>query len=99
MFVVSELKLPTRSRVSALIHYSTASCVCLYGTIGVLGYMTFGAMTADNILLNYTGLSYQETLLFATGKVRLPLHLVSFAVSIYLLLLLALHCYCSLFTF
>ena len=48
--------------------HSTAACVCLYGTIGILGYLTFGSITEDNILLNYTDLPYQETLLFATGK-------------------------------
>ena len=74
--VVDEMEKPTPRRVSYLIRSSTALSTSFYVVVGVLGYMRFGSLTRDNVLLGYTNLDWTNTVFFSTGRISMAVSLV-----------------------
>jgi amino acid permease len=74
--VMEELENPTRARVKEMILISETMPTVLYLIMGILGYMRFGDLTLDDILLNYTGMSWTNTVIFNTARLAMVLCLV-----------------------
>jgi len=51
--IFGELKRPSMLKADIIIGSSLTLCTVLYVLVGVFGYLTFGALTADDILLSY----------------------------------------------
>ena len=73
---VEELENPTRKRVKSMVAGSTGLSTTLYLIMGMLGYMRFGNIVEDDILLNYINLNWTNTVLFNTCRVAMVMCLV-----------------------
>ena len=73
---VEELENPTRSRVRQMVFSNSFLSTCFYIIMGVCGYMRFGSIVEDNILLNYIDLTWTNTLLFNSARIAMVVCLV-----------------------
>ncbi|KJE89974.1 hypothetical protein CAOG_001365 [Capsaspora owczarzaki ATCC 30864] len=52
--IYGELRNPTAERIHKVINLAISSCLFIYFTVGICGYLTFRLITRSNIILNYT---------------------------------------------
>ena len=73
---VEELENPTRSRVRSMVFSSSGLSTVFYVIMGICGYMRFGSIVEDDVLLNYIDLTWTNTLLFNCARIAMVLCLV-----------------------
>ncbi|XP_004349885.1 hypothetical protein CAOG_01365 [Capsaspora owczarzaki ATCC 30864] len=53
--IYGELRNPTAERIHKVINLAISSCLFIYFTVGICGYLTFRLITRSNIILNFLG--------------------------------------------